>query len=312
MPPHLGHLHMIRTAMQHVEEMTILVCSIQKEPIPGELRYQWMKALFPEARVVHVTDEVPSYPHESPDFWEIWLKLLKREIDPQTEVFFSGEEYGDEVAAKLGIKHEMIDRNKEDVLKSATAVRNDPFESWRFLPDLVKPYFVKRIVLTGPESTGKTTLARLLAEKYNTSWAAEYGREYFVEKEGKLAPEDILSIAEGQLKLEDEAASNANKLLFCDTDLIVTQIWSEIYFETCPDSVIKMSNARHCDLYFLLDIDIPWEDDGTREFPHLRQWHFNRLKEELESRGLNYVIVSGSLQERLRFMEEQIRSRFNL
>ncbi len=310
MPPHLGHLHMIRAAMQQVEEMTVLVCSIKKEPIPGELRYQWMKALLPGVRIIHITDEVPSYPHESPDFWNIWVDLLKREIDPLTEVFFSGEDYGDEVANRLGLKHEMIDRRKQDIPMSATAVRNNPLKNHHFLPDLVKPYFIKRIVLTGPESTGKTTMAKILAEKYNTTWVAEYGRDYFIEKEGKLVQEDILAIAKGQLKLEDQAATKASKLLFCDTDLIVTQIWSEIYFGQCSNRVIELSHTRHYDLYFLLDIDIPWEDDGTREFPHLREWHFNRLKEELETRKLNYVVVSGSLQERLHVMEQQIKTLF--
>lgn len=309
LPPHKGHLHLIQSALEQVEELTILVCTIKKEPIPGILRYQWIKELCPLAKVVHVTDEVPSYPHESVDFWDIWLPLLKREIDPETEVFFSSEVYGFEVAEKLGIQHELIDKERVSVPISATEIRNNPFENWDYIPDNVKPFFVKRIVLTGPESTGKTYMAERLAHHYNTSWVEEYGRNYFVERNGKLELSDIIEIAKGQLEMEDKVALTAIKLLFCDTDLIVTQIWSEIYFQKCPPEVIELNSSREYDLYLLMDIDIPWEDDGTREFPHLRQWHFNRLKEELENKKLNYIIISGPLKMRLNKAIEAINMR---
>src|SRR5688500_16522986 len=80
MPPHAGHLHLINEARKQVEKLTVLVCSLEKEPIPGALRFSWMQQLFPgpDVEIVHVTDEVPSYPHEHPDFWLIWTKLLKR------------------------------------------------------------------------------------------------------------------------------------------------------------------------------------------------------------------------------------------
>ncbi len=293
-------MHLIQSAMKQVEELTVLVCTLQKEPIPGILRYQWIKELFPDANVVHVTDEVPSYPHEHPDFWDIWTSLLKRVNDADTEVFFSSEDYGEEVAERMGIKHILIDKERNTVPISATKIRENSFENWDYIPDNVKPYFVKRIVLTGPESTGKTTMARLLAEHFKTVWAEEYGREYFVNKGGNLILPDITEIAKGQLKIEDESVVKANKFLFCDTDLIVTEIWSEIYFKTCPREVIEMGLNRKYDLYLLMDIDIPWKDDGTREFPHLREWHFKRIKEELEIRGLNYIVISGNYEERLK------------
>ena len=299
LPPHKGHQFLIDSALMQVEELTILVCTIQKEPIKGILRYQWMRELYPQANVKHVTDEVPSYPHEHPDFWSIWTQLLKREIDTDTEIFLSSEEYGFEVAEKLNIRHILIDKARQTVPISATAVRNDPFTNWDYIPDIVKPYFVKRIVLTGPESTGKTTMAKMLAEHYKTEWVEEFGREYFVSKNGKLELPDIAEIAKGQISNEDRALRSANKLLFCDTDLMVTQVWSEIYFKECPAEVFELNANRTYDLYLLMDIDIPWEDDGTREFPNLRQWHFDRLKEELENRNLNYVIISGDYSQRI-------------
>lgn len=292
--------------MDRCDEVTVLVCTIKKEPIDGTLRYSWMKELLPGALVVHVTDEVPSYPYEHSGFWEIWTALLKREIPANTEVFFSSEEYGEEVAERLGIHHELIDKERTQVPVSGSAIRSHPFDNWSFIPDVVKPYFVKRIVLTGPESTGKTTMAELLANEFDTNWVEEYGRNYFVERNGNLGLADISRIAEGQVALEEKALLSANKFLFCDTDVIVTQVWSEIYFKECPREVIDLSHSRKYDLYLLMDIDIPWEDDGTREFPHLREWHFNRLKLELENRNVNYLVVSGTIAERLEFIKEHL------
>src|SRR6185436_473222 len=98
--------------------------------------------------------------------------------------------------------------------------------------------------------------------------------------------DDIEVIAATQVRMEDEAARHSNKLLFCDTDLIVTQIWSEIYFKECPESVLNLNRDRHYDLWLLLDIDVPWVDDGTREFPQLREKHLARLEAELDLRKL--------------------------
>ncbi len=299
MPPHQGHQYLINSALKQVDELIILVCSIQSEPINGLLRYQWMKELYPQALVKHVTDEVPSYPHEHSNFWNIWTQLLKRETDPDTEVFFSSEDYGYEVAKRLNVNHVLIDKARQVVPISATAIRENPFAHWNFIPDIVKPYFIKKVVLTGPESTGKTTMAKLLADYYKTIWVEEFGREYFVSKNGRLTLVDFIEIAQGQIKLEDNALKKAEKIMFCDTDLIVTQAWSEIYFKECPPQVYELNMSRKYDLYLLMDIDIPWEDDGTREFPHLRQWHFNRIKEELDKKALPYEVISGTYEQRL-------------
>lgn len=298
LPPHAGHLHLVRSAMAQTEELTVLVCTIRKEPIPGHLRYQWMCNLFPDANVVHVTDEVPSYPHEHPDFEAIWTALLQREV-PGAEVFFSSEDYGEDVARWLNIDHVLVDKERITFPVSGTTIREEALKHWEFIPEIVRPYFVKRIVLTGPESTGKTTMAQQLAAHFHTNWVEEYGRDYFVMHGGIREIADLSRIAEGQVRLEEEALLKANKLLICDTDLIVTQVWSEIYFKDCPQDVIDLSYTRRYDLHLLMDIDIPWEDDGTREFPQLREWHFKRLKEELDQRRLPYVIISGSFEERL-------------
>jgi HTH-type transcriptional repressor of NAD biosynthesis genes len=314
MPPHAGHMHLINEARKQVEKLTILVCSLEKEPIPGLLRFQWMQQLFPDPNVeiIHVTDEVPSYPHEHPDFWPIWTKLLNRYKRDNTQVFFAGEAYGQEVANRLNIVCVIIDRKKNKVSSSASAIRANPFKNWEFIPSVVRPYFVKRVVLTGPESTGKTTLCQKLAEHFQTNWVVEYGREHWANAKHPLTVADISVVGETQLKKEEEAAQLSNKILFCDTDLIVTQIWSEIYFKECPEWIVKHNEARNYDLYLLMDIDIPWVDDGTREFPQLREFHFNRLKAELEFRKLPFRIISGNYEERFERAVSIIQAQFSI
>lgn len=115
---------------------------------------------------------------------------------------------------------------------------------------------------------------------------------------------DINHIAAGQISLEETVPNK--KVIIYDTDLITTQIWSEIYFSTCPKWIVDESYKRKYDLYILMDIDFEWEDDGTREFPEKRQWHFDRIKNELEKRKLNYKLASGSIEERLSFCIEEI------
>ncbi|NOT75063.1 MAG: AAA family ATPase [Cyclobacteriaceae bacterium] len=306
MPPHEGHLQLIAEAEKYVRNLYILVGTLEREPIPGELRFQWMEELNPNHTVIHITDDLPSYPHEHPDFWKIWTAVFKKYLPVEPEVFFCGEDYGDEVAQHLRIKHIRVDRTRFPIVISATEIRLNPFLHWDMIPAVVKPYFVKRIVLTGPESTGKTTLAQKLAEHFNTNWVEEYGHEHFDKVNGKLVREDFLIIARTQMEREDQKAKISNRLLFCDTDLMVTQIFGELYLNESLSWIMNASKQRKYDLFLLMDIDVPWIDDGTREFPHFRQQHFDRLKKELELRGLPYVVVSGNYEERFQHAIEAV------
>ena len=135
----------------------------------------------------------------------------------------------------------------------------------------------------------------------NTNWVVEYGREY-CERVGNvdLTSLDFAHIAAGQLLKEDEAAMDSNKVLFCDTDLIVTQIWAEIFIENAPQWIYEINHLRRYDLFLLLMPDIPWVDDGTRNYGDIREWQFDRLKEELVSRNLNYCVIKGDFDTRLK------------
>ncbi len=298
MPLHRGHMHLIETARKAVDELTVMVCSIQAEPIPGYLRYEWMKKTFPDLRVLHVTDENPQEPKDHRFFWEIWANTFRRNMPKGIDIVFTSENYGQELAKRMNIQHQLVDLDRSTFPVSGTKIRNNPFANWEYIPQAVRPFYLKKIVLTGPESTGKSTLSKKLAAHYKTCSVEEYGRTYWETNTGDKDCFDIAHVAAGQLWLEEQAAERANKMLFCDTDLLVTQIWSEIYYQKCPAWIIQYNHQHKYDLHLLLDIDIPWVDDGTREFPKLRQFHFDRIQEELESRNINYVLISGNYEAR--------------
>jgi HTH-type transcriptional repressor of NAD biosynthesis genes len=304
MPPHRGHQRLIDFARERVSHLTILVCSLEREPIPGRLRVEWMTEMYPDARVVHVTDENPQEPHEHPRFWEIWTETIRRRLAFAPDVIFTSEAYGDELARRLGARHVAVDPTRQRVPVSATAIRDDPFANWQFIPECVRPYFAKRIAIVGPESTGKTTLAQKLAAHYQTVWVPEFARQYLDAKNAErplaeITRTDISEIARGQIISEERLARQANRLLICDTELLTTELWSEHFFGACEDWIRRAAIERRYDLVLLLDADVAWVADPHRDAPHLREQFFNRLGDQLQSHERRFVIISGSFDERL-------------
>jgi HTH-type transcriptional regulator, transcriptional repressor of NAD biosynthesis genes len=298
LPPHLGHVSLIDHARARVDHLIVLVCSLPGEPIPGELRAAWMRELFPQVEVVHVTDENPSLPEEHPRFWEIWTGTIRRYAGA-LDVIFTSEAYGDELARRLGIRHELVDLERKQVPISGTAIRQDPWRHWEFLPGPVRPHFVRRVTLTGSESTGKTTLARELAERFGTCWTPEYGREYVARLRQPLAATDVEPIARGQVAAEEAGIGGANRVCIQDTDLISTVIYSQHYYGGCPDWIVQESHRRRSDLYLLMDIDVPWiADAGQRDLGHLREEMHRRFRQALQDRGAAFVEIGGSWSER--------------
>jgi len=158
---------------------------------------------------------------------------------------------------------------------------------------------MKKIVLIGPESTGKSTLTQQLAAHFDTVFVEEYGRTYCEKFGNDCDALDLVHIAAGQLFLEDEAAKTARHgLLFCDTDALLTQTYAELYLGSCPDFIAELARTRPYDLTLLLDTDVPWMNDSIRLFADRRQWHFNRLRELLETQNRPYVVISGNFEER--------------
>lgn len=166
-----------------------------------------------------------------------------------------------------------------------------------------KPTNLVKVVLFGPESTGKTTLSQQLAAHYNTVWVPEYAREYLQAKWDRVQktcePEDLLPIAEGQMRLENALSEKTSGLLVCDTDLLETKVYSEAYYTgSCDPLLEKYALENTYDLYLLTYVDTPWEKDDLRDKPDEREQMFACFREALVKYGRNFVILKGTKAER--------------
>lgn len=157
-----------------------------------------------------------------------------------------------------------------------------------------------KIVVLGPESTGKSTLSQKLAAHYNTVWTPEYAREYIENLSRPYEQHDLLAIARGQLQLEDEKAQQASNLLICDTDLYVIKVWSEHKYGQCDPQILEQIASRRYDLYLLTYIDIPWENDPQREYPdpQMREYFYRIYRDIVMNSGVPWADIRGSYAER--------------
>jgi NadR type nicotinamide-nucleotide adenylyltransferase len=167
------------------------------------------------------------------------------------------------------------------------------------------PINIVKVVLFGPESTGKTTLSKQLARYYNTVWAPEFAREYLQKKwnnERKTCEaDDLIEIAIGQMKLENKLAKRADKVLICDTDLLETKVYSEEYYGGFVDENLdKAAKKNQYDLYLLTYIDTPWEEDDLRDRPGLRLEMFTAFENALKKHNCNYIVLKGDKDTRLK------------
>ncbi len=174
-----------------------------------------------------------------------------------------------------------------------------------------RPSSVIKVVLFGPESTGKTSLAEMLANHYNTVWVEEFMREYLQEKWDKekriCEPKDMIPIAEGQMKRENALTEKANKLLISDTNLLELKVYSEAYYDGfCDSQLLKHALNNQYHLYFLTYIDVPWTPDDLRDKPDDRIGMFKRFEKELKNHQKPYVVLKGDLIDRFNVAIEEI------
>ena len=159
---------------------------------------------------------------------------------------------------------------------------------------------IKKIAIVGPESTGKSTISAQLAEHYNTVWVPEYAREYCAALTEPCTWEDEINMFRGQLELESQFLPQANRILICDTTFITVKIWSDYMFGESPQEVLDELPKHPYDLYLLMDIDLAWQEDPLRDFPHMREHFMEVWHKELKALDANYYLISGSDKERLK------------
>jgi HTH-type transcriptional repressor of NAD biosynthesis genes len=290
---------LIEFAKQNCDELIVAVCSKITEPIAGGQRVEWMENIYfydKKVRITWIYDELPDAPESDRIVSNIWGMYLKA-VFPEVDVIIGSEKYVDYVAEVMGIQSIKYDIDRKTIPISATMVREDPIKYWDFMHPIVRQHYTKTVLIYGAESTGKTTLAKNLAEYYNTIWVPEYAREYLGERH--CVYEDMEPIGEGQQRLERQSRLKANKVLFCDTDAMTTKVYSEKYYNKVPNNVLMYSALRKYDLILFTTIDVPWVKDCQRDLGHQREDMEERFKRELDMRGFSYVRINGDWDNRL-------------
>ena len=298
MPPHSGHVGLCRAAMAMCDRLSILVCTRDVEPIPGDLRAHWMRSLLPGARILHMHRDIPQEPADHPDFWSIWRRAVAEHHPEPIDRVFGSEPYVARLAAELDAEPVLVDPDRLAFPVSGTAVRTDPAGNWAHVPGVVRPWYQKRVVTFGPESVGKTTLAGRLAERLGSPYVPEYGRTYDLARglyrgDAAWGADDFQRIAEGHVALRAAIAPTAGPILAEDTDPLLTAVWAKML---TGSSIPELEDGTElADLYLLLDTDVPWRNDGTRYFGDDRRSQFRTLcREMLDRREARIAVIGGN------------------
>jgi NadR type nicotinamide-nucleotide adenylyltransferase len=157
---------------------------------------------------------------------------------------------------------------------------------------------IKKVAVIGPECTGKSDLSEFLASKFKTVWVPEYARGYIDNLTRPYHQDDLLSIAHGQLRIEDAWSNEANQVLICDTNLYVIKVWSQFKFGSVNPEILNSLGTRKYDLYLLTNIDIPWLDDPQREHPDQREKLYDIYRNEMLQQTVPFVEIKGERDQR--------------
>jgi HTH-type transcriptional repressor of NAD biosynthesis genes len=298
LPPHHGHKLLIDSAMAQSERTVVIVCAKPDDFVDGEIRGQWLREIHPNAEVLVIDDR-----YDENDS-RVWATNTIRWLGRSPDAVFTSEDYGEPYAALMGSRHVSVDRARVRVPVSGTAVRKDAFANWGFLEPPVRGWLAKRVCILGAESTGTTTLAKALADHFQTNWVEEYGRDYSLQKQArqddKWTSVEFVHIATEQARREDEAARCANRVVICDTNAFATTLWHKRYMDRSSPEVELVASKGRCDLYLLTGDEIPFVQDGLRDGESIRHDMHRWFEEALSTQKVPWYLIRGTIEARLK------------
>lgn len=311
MPIHNGHIALINFALAQCEELIVSMSYTLEDKIDPKLRFKWIQEIFknePRIKPAIILDDFDYQELPLNGRTKIWADKM-RAVYPAIDVLISSEAYGIPFANNLHCIYKSFDPERNIVPVSATLIRNEPFKHWDFIPTIVQPYFVKKICFYGPESTGKSTMAQKMAKLYDTVSVPEVARELIVNND--LTEADFIKIAIAQSQRILDKTKIANKILFCDTDIITTQIYAQHYLGKYLPELDGYENAISYDQYFLMNTDVAWVADDLRDLGDKRTEMYAVFKQALINRNIPFIEVCGNYEQRERAVRSFIDQLLN-
>ena len=295
-PFHKGHQLVIETALSEMDEVIVLIFDAPETTgIPLDVRAAWIRAIYPQVRVIEVWDgptevgDTDAIRHAHERYVRDVLGIRK------VAAFYSSEFYGAHMSRSLEAQNRVVDAVRSLVPVSGTQIRENPYAFREYLHPLVYRDLVANIVFLGAPSTGKTTIARQLAEAHGTVWMPEYGREYWEtnQVDRRLTPEQLLEIAQGHRLREEVKLQEANRFLFTDTNALTTAVFAMQYHgRVHPDlERLAVEAQTRYDLVFVCDTDIPYDDTWDRSGEGSRIAFQRRILSDLRRRRVPYVLL---------------------
>ena len=308
LPLHRGHIDCIIEASNKCDMLYVVLsysnirdkslCENSKiKYISYKKRLDWLNQIannLPNVKVITIED----FDDENYTSWEDGANKVKLQINKKIDFVFGSEKEYKEIFERLypDSKYILLNHNRSNFPISATKIREEGvFKYWDFIPDICKPYYNKKVVIVGSESSGKSTMVKKLALHYNTEYVEEYGR-IMCEKlnTGQPPKEYYQYIAYGHKMLEFEKLQNANKILFIDTESTVTQFYNELYTDNNLKVLDEISKLNDYDLVIFLEANVKWVDDGLRihNMDSDRIKNDNRLKKLLTKNNIKFIVVN--------------------
>ncbi len=244
MPPHLGHRYLVGFAREFVEKLTVLVCTLKDEPIPGHLRYEWMQAMFCDVEIIHVTEEIPEANRQNPNSYRIWADFIRKIIPDPIDFVFASEQYGFKLAAELKAEFVPVDPGRNNFPVSATEIRKNPFTNWAYLPNVVKPYFARRVVCIS-QQIGVPGVdshpAPNLAKQYNTVCVTDALERWMTLREKPESAEEVRLVMRSQAAAAAALLPLCNRVVFAEADCVT--LLARLTLEGVPQPDFELQPA---------------------------------------------------------------------
>lgn len=316
-PLHMGHVHCIIQAANMCERLyVVLSIGTNRDEIDYRIRYRWLYQLtkhIGNVSIIIITDTAETKQAYTEECWGQDAEKVKSDIGEKIDVVFCGSDYDESSFWNVCYPDSEFYVFKRNEI-SSTQIRQNPYTHWEWIPNIVRPYYNKKVLLIGGESTGKSTLTINLANYFNTNYTEEAGRE-ISERSGTdllMLSEDFTEILLQHKLNEMKALEKSNKVLFVDTDALVTKFYMNFLKDTNIEKNNLLADAidalNNYDLILFLEPDVAFVQDGDRsiEIMNNRERYSSQIKKILDRTGKTYLCIGGSYQMRYNQAVEEV------